>query len=71
VRDPEATVTRQRKPAERGQQPWRFFQDADARWRWKYMMNGKAVAQAYEGFAEYADCVADAQARGYRAASAK
>ena len=29
-------------------------------------MQGKAVAQAYEGFAEYADCVADARSHGYR-----
>jgi hypothetical protein len=50
---------------ERSAKPWRFFQDEDARWRWKYVMNGKAVAQAYEAFADYADCVADARTHGY------
>ena len=54
-----------RKPADRVQHPWRFFRDDTARWRWKYMMNGKAVAQAYEGFADYAACVADARTHGY------
>ena len=58
-------MTRNRRPAERGQQPWRFFKDGEARWRWKYMMNGKAVAQAYEGFVEYDDCVANARTHGY------
>jgi hypothetical protein len=58
-------MTSERKP-ERSPQPWRFFQDAHARWRWKYMMNGKAVAQAYEAFAKYDDCVADARTHGYR-----
>ena len=57
---------RNRKPAERGPQPWRFFQDEDARWRWKYMMNGKAVAKAHAAFAAYEDCVADARTHGYR-----
>ena len=55
-----------RKSAERTPQPWRFFRDDAARWRWKYVMNGKAVAQAYEGFADYEDCVADARTHGYR-----
>ena len=63
-------MTSQRK-TERSPQPWRFFQDAHARWRWKYMMNGKAVAQAYEAFAKYDDCVADARTHGYREAAAK
>ena len=61
-------MSRNRKPAERAPQPWRFFKDEHERWRWKYLMNGKAVAQAHEGFAEYADCVADARGRGYREA---
>jgi hypothetical protein len=58
-------MTGARKP-ERSARPWRFFQDQDARWRWKYVMNGKAVAQAYEGFADYERCVADARVHGYR-----
>ena len=58
-------MTAQRKSV-RGQQPWRFFQDDRACWRWKYVMNGKAVAQAYEGFVKYDDCVADARTHGYR-----
>ena len=63
-------MTSQRK-TERSPQPWRFFQDAKARWRWKYMMNGKAVAQAYEAFAKYDDCVADARTHGYRDVAAE
>jgi len=58
-------MTQQRKtstPADR----WRFFRDAANNWRWKYIMQGKAVAQAYAGFAQYGDCVADAKAHGYR-----
>ena len=58
-------MTTLRKP-ERSARPWRFFQDQDSRWRWKYVMNGKAVAQAYEGFADYEQCVADARTHGYR-----
>ena len=54
------------RKSERVQQPWRFFQDGESRWRWKYVMNGKAVAQAYQGFAKYAECVADARTHGYR-----
>jgi hypothetical protein len=64
-------MTSNRKPAGRPGQPWRFFQDEHARWRWKYVMNGKAVAQAYEAFADYADCVADARTHGYVEAAAK
>ena len=58
-------MTQQRK-ASRPADRWRFFRDAANNWRWKYILQGKAVARAYEGFAEYADCVADARAHGYR-----
>jgi hypothetical protein len=58
-------MTQQRK-ASRPADRWRFFRDAADKWRWQYIMQGKAVAQAYEGFAEYADCVANARAHGYR-----
>jgi hypothetical protein len=58
-------MTQQRK-ASRPADRWRFFRDTANQWRWKYIMQGKTVAQAYEGFAEYVDCVADARVHGYR-----
>jgi hypothetical protein len=45
---------------------WDFYRDEDNRWRWKYIMQGRTVAQAYEAHARYADCVADAKQHGYR-----
>jgi hypothetical protein len=45
---------------------WKFYQDASNRWRWKYVMQGKTVAQAYSTFERYGDCVNDARTHGYR-----
>jgi hypothetical protein len=45
---------------------WKFYRDADDKWRWKYIMQGKSVAQAYKGFEQYPDCIADARVHGYR-----
>ena len=59
-------MTQQRKAGGRSADRWQFFQDASGNWRWKYIMQGKTVAQAYEGFAEYSGCVANARTHGYR-----
>ena len=45
---------------------WDFYRDENNRWRWKYIMQGRTVAQAYEAHSRYADCVEDAKQHGYR-----
>lgn len=47
---------------------WRFFKDGEAGWKWQRLSINKVVmAESRTCFAEYADCVADATQRGYRA----
>lgn len=55
-----------RKKGERSTGNWKFHQDSRSKWRWKYIMQGKTVAQAYSCFAQYGDCVDDARSHGYR-----
>ena len=45
---------------------WEIYQDADDRWRWKYVMQGRTVAQARVGHEREAACVAEARVHGYR-----
>jgi hypothetical protein len=45
---------------------WKFYQDADARWRWQYVMHGRTVAQARLGHERQSSCVAEARVHGYR-----
>lgn len=53
------------KKRRQGGNAWRFYRDDASRWRWKYVMNGKTVARAYEGFERYRDCIQDARLHGY------
>lgn len=61
----ERAVTPERRSETSGDR-WDFYRDENNRWRWKYIMQGRTVAQAYEAHARYADCVADAKQHGYR-----
>ena len=45
---------------------WKFYRDADDRWRWKYVMHGRTVAQARVGHELEEACVAEACVHGYR-----
>jgi hypothetical protein len=45
---------------------WQIYRDADERWRWKYIMQGRAVAQARRGHEQYSACIAEARVHGYR-----
>lgn len=55
-----------RKRAERSTDKWKFYQDGANKWRWRYIMQGKTVAQAYGSFDHYSDCVRNARLHGYR-----
>jgi hypothetical protein len=45
---------------------WQIYRDADDRWRWKYIMQGRTVAQAREAHEHYSACIAEARVHGYR-----
>ena len=55
-----------KKKAERSTDKWKFYQDEANKWRWKYIMQGRTVAQAYGCFDRYGDCVQNARLHGYR-----
>lgn len=59
-------MTSQRKTADSSNDRWSFYKDETDTWRWKYIMQGRTVAQAYESFEYYAACIADARSHGYR-----
>ena len=59
-------MTTGRTKGERPTDQWKFCRDESNKWRWKYIMQGKAAAQAYRSFAQYEDCVDDARSHGYR-----
>ncbi|MBI3918485.1 MAG: DUF1508 domain-containing protein [Betaproteobacteria bacterium] len=54
------------KIEERSTDKWKFYRDEANKWRWRYIMQGRTVAQAYGSFARYGDCVQDARLHGYR-----
>ena len=56
----------ERKKGDRSTDQWKFFRDDDDRWRWKYIMQGRIAAQAYNSFEQYRDCIQDARLHGYR-----
>lgn len=46
---------------------WRFFRDGDAGWKWQRLSVNKVVmAESRVTFPDYAECVQDAQQRGYQ-----
>lgn len=59
------------KKARQSRNAWRFYRDDASKWRWKYVMNGKTVARAYESFEQYCDCVRDARSHGYNGKAAR
>ena len=59
-------MSTERKKGDRSTDKWKFYQDGGNKWRWKYIMQGKTVAQAYSSFERFGDCVDDARSHGYR-----
>ena len=49
---------------------WIFFQDDLGRWRWEHEQDGVTTECAGSGFADEAQCVADAERHGYAAVEA-
>jgi hypothetical protein len=45
---------------------WRFYADADQRWRWQRLtVEGVVVAESDAAFDDYDSCLADAKAYGH------
>ncbi|WP_431026432.1 YegP family protein [Halomonas sp. H5] len=45
---------------------WEFYKDTSGRWRWRRIAsNGRIVGASTEGYANKADCEANARRNGY------
>ena len=67
---PQSSLAAKARPA-RTADNWRFYQDATHKWRWKYVMHGRTVAQAYASYDDFEGCVKDARTHGYRGSAEK
>lgn len=44
---------------------WEFYKDSSGEWRWRRQAaNGLIIGAASEGYADKADCIADARSNG-------
>jgi len=45
---------------------WRFFVDANHRWKWQQIGDGRSVvAESASGYVNYESCMENARAQGY------